>query len=381
MEKRYATIGIAAAAFVAIMLAFSPRSQWPLIAALIAVTIVIFAGLMTPAVRHAARTRRRLFVLAGAGMLVLAAGALGAILTYPSAISADQAAYAVCALMLVGFLLIRLPSMAATTDRAIEAQKTVQAAGPPGSDRVDAIAEAAGALAEPLRRLTSFAQVVGPWLVAFCALPLTLEAFKPVAHSAKSDPGHALALILVLLGVLLGGLLILIVAGIQWSRFVATGRKPGWRSIPLAALWGWVWRLVIFGSIFRATEAIEPWLARRLPGAAPWALHAIAGAAVWALTVLATPFALSLTAAAVGQTKRAVEMRLRVLRAAGRGIYIGAAMLLAPFFVIDWLSDTFSGQSHGPVAAWVWSYVWLVAVFMTVTASAGYLGRLYAKAA
>ncbi len=107
-------------------------------------------------------------------------------------------------------------------------------------------------------------------------------------------------LLFALLGLILAGSLILIIAAIQWTRFVATDSKPLWVSVPGGALWGWVWRLFIFGSIFRATQGIEPWLERRLPAATPLGIHAISAAATFVLAVLTTPFALSLTAAALG---------------------------------------------------------------------------------
>lgn len=377
--KRYTTISIAAAVFVAIMLAFSPRSQWPTMAALIVGAVAIFAGLMTPTVRRAAQARRRLFFWTGVATLIVGAGVIVAALAFPSAISVELSADAFCAFLLVGIFLVWLPRMSAATEAAVETQKSLQATGPVGTDRISAVSEATGALSDPINRLTSFVRVVGPWFVAFCALPLVLEALNRMAKSTALSRGQATVLLLALLGLILVGYLILIIAGIQWTRFVATDHKPRWVSIPGGALWGWVWRLFIFGSIFRATQGIEPWLARRLPGVALGVLHALSEAVVYALAVLATPFALSLTAAALGATARAAEMRLRVLRTAGRKVYIGAAVVLAPFFVIAWLSDVFSGQLQGPTARMSGAYVYLIALFLTVTAFAGYLGRLYAK--
>lgn len=312
-------------------------------------------------------------------MLLIDAGLLAAALAFPSAFNVELSADAFCALLLVGSFLIWLPYMSATTDRAVEAQKLVRSAGPIGADRISAISEASEALSDPITQWTSFTQVVGPWFLAFCILPLLLEMLNRTAKSTPVSQGHAMLLLLALLGLILAGYLILIIVGIQWTRFVVTYRKPHPFSIPGGALWACVWRLLIFGSVFRATQGIEPWLARQLPGMAPAVLHAMSEAAVFALALLATPFALSLTAAALGASTRAAEMRMRVFRTTGRRVYLGAALVLAPFFVVAWLYDAFSAQLQGPIARMSTAYIYFIALFLTVTALAGYFGRLYAK--
>jgi len=370
---------MAVAVFIAIMFAFSPRSQWPTMAVLAAVLVAVFAGLMTPTVRRAAQTRRRLFIWAGVGTLIISSGVLVAALAFPSAFNVELSADAFCTLLLVGSFLIWLPYISATTDRAVEAQKLVRSAGPVGMDRISAISEATEALSDPLVQRTSFAQVVGPWFLAFCILPLLLELLNRTAKSTLTTQGHAMLFLLALLGLILAGYLILIIVGIQWTRFVVTYQKPHWFSISGGAVWACAWRLLVFGSMFRATRGIEPWLARQLPAAAPAVLQAMSDAAVFALALLATPFALSLTAAALGASTRAAEMRMRVFRTTGRSAYVGAALVLAPFFVIAWLYETFSAQLQGPVAQICTAYIYFTAMFLTVTALAGYFGRLYAK--
>ena len=101
---------------------------------------------------------------------------------------------------------------------------------------------------------------------------------------------------------------------------------------------------------------------------------------VYAAVVLATPFALSLTAVALGAPTRISEMRLRVFRLAGRKLYLGAALVLAPFFVITSLGDVFSKQLQRPPAMIADTCVGLTVFFLTGIAFAGYLARLYAKA-
>jgi hypothetical protein len=207
------------------------------------------------------------------------------------------------------------------------------------------------------------------------------ELLNQTAKSGTPSRERPIEFLFALVGLAVAGFLILIIAGIQWTRFVATDRVPGWLSIPGKALWSWAWRLFLFVSIFSRAMGVEPWLVRHIPNAAPWVLQAVSGAVVCVLAVLATPFALSLTAAALGATAQAPEMRLRVFQNAGRKLYIGAAVVLAPLVVVRWLSNIFAERIQGPAAHLAVIYACIIALFLTVTAFAGYLGRLYAKSA
>jgi len=378
--KRIVIIAITVLAFGALTLMSVPRSEAPATAVVTILLVIVFVGLMTPAVRRAAQTRKGLFVWGGIGTLVLSASVLAAVLAFPAAFNVEMGAGVFCVLSLAGSFLVALPKMSATTQRAVDAQKGLSLPSPHDGQQNLALSEATAAFLDPIHRWTDFAQVVGPWLAAFCVLPLLVGVYFLALNPAALSRGQAIAALFGLVSLFLAGYLILIVASIQWTRLVATNRKSGWASTPWRALWGWIWRLVIFGSLFRFTQGIDPWLAKQFPSLSPGALHVFSNTLVYAAVVLATPFALSLTAVALGAPTRISEMRLRVFRLAGRKLYLGAALVLAPFFVITSLGDVFSKQLQKPPAMIADTCVGLTVFFLTGIAFAGYLARLYAKA-
>ena len=379
--RRYVTYAIAAVAFVAIMVGFSSQAKWPETAAMTLLAVALVAGLLAPPVRRAALQRKRAFVWAGIAIMALSVGALAMTLAYPSAVSVDLGAGASVAFLLVGSMVAWLPQMSTTMERAVQVQKSLGSGRPVPQAPFSPAAEAGEALRAPVAQWGPFLRVVGPWLLAFCVLPLVLVVLGETANPKAIDPSQAVTVLLVFLGVILSEFLILIVAAIQWTRFVATGQEPPLARLPGRALWGWAWRLFIFGSIFRFSDKIEPWLGQRLPSAEPWLLHAASSAALLCLVVLATPFAINLTSVALGDPSRAIEARAKIFRATGRRIYAGAALVLLPYFLFAWASDTFGDQVKGTTAQSTFGYVYLIVLFLTVIAFFGYLAHLYTRAA
>jgi len=378
--RRYVTFAVAAVAFVAIMFGFSPRAQWPQTAAIALLAVALFAGLLAPPIRRAALQRRRTFFWAGIGIMALGIGALAVTLAYPSMISVDLGAGASVAFLLVGSMVAWLPQMSTTIERAVQVQKSLETNRPIPKGPFNPAAEAGEALRAPVGQPGPFVRVVGPWLVAFCALPIVLVVLGEAAKPAAMDRSQAVIVLLAFLGLILAGFLILILAAIQWTRFVATGQEPPLLAVPGRALWGWAWRLFIFGSIFRFSDQIEPWLTQRLPSAEPWALHTLYLAVLLCMVVLTTPFAINLTSVALGDPSRAIEARARIVRVTGPTIYAGAALVLAPYFLFAWGSDTFGDYLKGTTAQSVLGYVYLIVLFLTVVVFFGYLARLYARA-
>lgn len=378
--RRYVTYAIAAIVFFAIMFGFSPRTQWPATAAVGLLVVALLGALMAPAIRRAAIQRRRTFIWAGIAIIALSVAAIAISLANPSADSVDLGADAFMALLLVGSMLAWLPQMSKTMERVVQAQNSLGPRPVAPQAPYNPAAEAREALRAPLGQSGSFMRVVGPWFVVFCVLPVVLMVLGETAKSQTMDRSEAMTVLLMFLGVMLAEFLILIVASIQWTRFVATGQEPPLASIPGRALWGWAWRLFIFGSIFRFSDKIEPWLGQRLPSAEPWVLHALSCAGLLCLGVLATPFALDLTCVALGDPTRAMEVRLKVFRTAGRRIYAGAALVLAPYAFITWASDTFGDHAKGTTAQSAVVYLYIIALFLTAIAFFGYVARLYARA-
>lgn len=378
--RRLVTYAIAAVAFVAIMLGFSPRAQWPQTVAIALGTVALLGGLLAPPIRRAALQRRRAFIWTGVAIIVLGVGAIPIGLAYPSAVSADVCAGTFVALFLVGFMVAGLPQMSMNLERANQVQKSLGTYRIVADRPLNPATEAVEALRAPVDQPGPFIRVVGPWLAAFCAL-LTVLAILDLstAKAASMDRSQAMTVLLVFLGLILAGLLILLLAAIQWTRFVGTGQEPALARVPGRALWGWTWRLFIFAWIFRFGDKMEPWLRQHLPSAEHWELHALTEAVLLCLSVLVTPFAISLTSVALGDPGRAIEARGKIVRATGRKIYVGAAIVLAPYFLISWALDTFGDQAKGTAAHTALGYVYLIIWFLTVIAFFGYIARLYAR--
>lgn len=379
--RRYVAYATAAVAFVAIMFGFSPQARWPQTAAIALLVVALMGAIMAAPVRRAALLRRRTVFWAGMAIMALGVGAFAITLAYPSAVSLDLGTDAFVALILVGSMVAWLPHMSTTVERAVLVQRSLGPDLPAPQGSFNPAAEAGEALRAPLGQPGPFIRVVGPWLAAFCVLPLVLVLLGETAKSQTMDRSQAMAILLVIVGVMLAEFLILILAAIQWTRFVATGQEPPLAKVPWRALWGWAWRLFIFGSILRFSDKIEPWLAQRLPSVEPWGLHALYSAALLCLAVLATPFAISLTSVALSDPSRAIEARIKVFRATGRRIYVGAGLVLAPYFFITWASDTVGDYLKGTTAQTALGYLYVIVLFLTAIAFFGYLARLYARAA
>ncbi len=379
--RRFVTYVIVAVAFVAIIFGFSPRAQWPQTVAIALVAVALFGGLMAPPIRRLALQRRRAFIWTGIAIMVLSVGAIPISLAYPSAVSVDVGAGTFADLLLVGYMVTRLPQMSTTVERAIQVQKSLGSYRNVADRPLDPATEAIEALRAPVDQLGHFIRVVGPWLAAFCALPTVLVVLDQTAKPASMDRSQAMTVLLVFLGLILAGFLILILAAIQWTRLVATGQEPALARVPGRALWGWAWRIFIFAWIFRFGDKIEPWFGQHLPSAEQWELHALSETVSLCLSVLVTPFAISLTSIALGDPGRAIEARGKIFRATGRKIYAGAAIVLAPYFLFSWAHDTFGDQAKGTAAQTALGYVYLIILFLTVIAFFGYLARLYAGVA
>ena len=314
--------------------------------------------------------------------MALSVGAIPVSIVYPSVVAVDVGAGTFVALLLIGFMMATLPRMSTTVEQVVQVQKSLGPVPIVAEKPFNAVIEAVEALKAPVEQLGPFVRVVGPWLSAFCALPIVLYVLdQSAAKPAAMDSSQTMTVLLAFLGLILAGFLILILAAIQWTRFVATGQEPAWARVPGRAFLGWTWRLFIFASIFRFSDKIEPWLGQHLPSAEHWELHALSAGALLCLSVLATPFAIGLMSVALGNPGRAIETSARIVRTTGRKIYAGAAIVLAPYFLFLWADDTFGDQAKGTTVQTALGYVYLIILFLTVIAFSGYLARLYTRSA
>ena len=199
--------------------------------------------------------------------------------------------------------------------------------------------EVKGTYAYVWRKKASLAKVAGPWLLAFCALPILLfhpELWKGVIGDDRAAAGWALLGLVVFI---FTELCLLLVVSIQWTKFIVTGHEPRWREFPGKALWGLLWRWIIFGAVFRAADKIEPWLKGHLPGASAWELLALERLCILAILVLASPFALALPPIALDEPSKSAGARTLAFSLAGRKYYLGAALILTPFLLLFFVVD------------------------------------------
>lgn len=375
MSKKSALFALTWSVVLLSMLVFTPRSQWLETSALYAVLLLLTAGLLTPAIRAFVSRRRRTVMIAGGCVIVTGVGALVASLLLGA--STEVVASVFSASLLVGILLLMLPRLVASVSNGVEAQNNVRNAAP-ASQQFQPTLEVRRTLAVLAARSGPLLRVVGPWFLIFCLLPLLLigaSFWKPL----QQNRDLAALFLLGLLAVLIAVICLLLVATLQWARFIVTNREPSWSDFPAKALWGLLWRWLVFGAVFRVTGEIEPWLRAHLPGAVSWEVTGLRTLIVLALLVLASPFALALPAIALGVPNKSAEARMKGMRAAGRGYYIGAALLLAPYCVGSWLLDLASEAYKGSSMLATWAFLDALLLFIAFIVGSTYVARIYVK--
>ena len=341
-----------------------------------AVAIVFVALLMTPTVRRIARERRRASLFAGGLTIIAGATVLTAAIIFNASFNVEIAVSLFCGLLLVGVFLLWLPRMASNVDAAVAAQREV-AAVRKTPRTFSPTTEVANGAREIASNPTPIIHVVGPWFAVYFTLPLfTLDQgfWRTFIHQSRN------AASLFLLGfalLMLVQVVVLLAASIQWTRYIATGVEQPWFRVPGKALWGWSWRLLVFGNIFR-TMNVEGWLKAHLQNAPVWAINGLKELALYSILVLASPFALVLPAIALGQAGFAASARARGFGLAGRKYYVGMVLILGPYFLMSWLLDVAATQAPSLQAADTMLSV--VATFITVIAAVTYMTRVYVKA-
>jgi hypothetical protein len=173
----------------------------------------------------------------------------------------------------------------------------------------------------------------------------------------------------------------LLVATIQWTRFAATKQEPRLTAFPGKALWGWSWRWMIYGGLFRSIDRVQPWIKAHLPAAAPWQLDGLQGLIGLAALILFSPFALVLPAVALNAADRGIAASMRGFRLVGRKYYLGAALILAPYAVTSWVLGILYAAYKGPVAVVANVGASALLLFVTMIVGMTYLTRIYLRGA
>lgn len=379
MFKRYLWSASALILVGLAMFGLAPRSEWPEVGLGLAVLALLMGALMTPAIRGLAQRSKSGTQIAGLISIGLAVCALVAgLATSPPILAANLTVGVFSILLILGLSLFQLPGASASVESALDAQKVAARVRPTlgGFHPMD---EVKGAYAYIWQNKVSLARVAGPWLLALCALPILLfhpDFWKGVIGHNRTAAGWFLA---GLVAFFFAELCLVLVLSIQWTRFIVTDREPRWRDFPGKALWGLLWRWVIFGAIFRATDQIEPWLKAHLPGANAWELLAMDRLCFLAILVLASPFALALPPIALNEPSKSAGARTLAFSLAGRKYYLGSALILAPFLALFFIVDLLL---TGTVASGVTATVAICEVALTVClliVAVTYVSRVYVR--
>ena len=377
MTKRYLRSAIVLIVVGITMFGLAPRSDWPVISATLAVGMLLVGALMTPAIRDLARKNKRMARTAGLISIGLAICALAAGLALsPPIFSTDVTVGAFSILLILGMLLFQLPGASASVESALDAQKVAERVRPTlgGFHPVE---EVKATYAYLWRNKASLAKVAGPWLLAICVMPVLL--FHPDFWNGIIGHNRALAqwVLAGFVAFILTEFCFVLAVSIQWMRFVATGREPRWFSFPGKAVWGLFWRWIIFGSIFRATHQIAPWLKAHIEGASSWELLALDKLCLLAILVLASPFALGLPSIALNEPSRSAAARTLAFGIAGRKYYLGSVLILAPFLVLLFVLDLLFDQTHNPSITTTLAMCEAALLFCLLVVGTTYVTRLY----
>jgi hypothetical protein len=380
LGKKYIWLAVVLAVTVAAMMAFTPPDQWAEMGGIIGLVVLFIAAPQVPVVRRFVLRHTRGTIAVGIGAVVAGFLVLFGTISLAPSIHTNLSAGAFVLLITVGALVISMPFMARRfeADKAIwKAMETVPRT--PGSFHPEA--EVKEILAELIDQRGALARVAGPWFLLFCLLPLAFVDLDYWKSLADRDRGLAEMILLGLVVVILLEIAFLLVATIQWTRFAATKQEPRLTAFPGKALWGWSWRWMIYGGLFRSIDRVQPWIKAHLPAAAPWQLDGLQGLIGLAALILFSPFALVLPAVALNAADRGIAASMRGFRLVGRKYYLGAALILAPYAVTSWVLGILYAAYKGPVAVVANVGASALLLFVTMIVGMTYLTRIYLRGA
>ena len=378
MFKKYIWVAVVFVAVLAVMLAFTPASEWALTGAIFGVMMLAVVAIQVVAARRFILRHPRSTIAVGVGAVGVSMFVLFSTLSSPS-VDPELGGTAFTFLILVGSLVVALPLMAKRVEKDTAIWKATEAAAKSMSGTFNPEFEVKAIFAEMIAHRGSLLRVVGPWFLIFCLLPLVFIDLDFWKGLADRDRGTAMMILLGLLVVILAEMAFLFVAMIKWIQFVATKQEPRLIDFPGRALWGWVWRWFLFGSVFRALDGLEPWLKAQLPSAAQWQLDGVQSLLGLVVLVLFSPFALVLPAVALNAADKGMAASMQGFRLVGRKYYLAAGLILTPYALVSWGLDILYDHYKGPIAAVANFGASMILVFATMIVGMTYLTRIYLR--
>jgi hypothetical protein len=351
----------------------TPRKDWVTTAVMGAVIAGLFVAVSIPAVRALAVRRRGASRVAGWIAIALSVAIIPGMLAFPDLdVSVGGAASA--SLFLAGFLILRLPSIASETQKATEAREAIQDAALAPSV-FNPVAEVRRSLGTLIADGGALSRVAGPWLAAYAVIPLVFVVAPGYWSGLLKHRDLAAPLLLGLLVLMLLSVCSLLVAAIQWTRYLGAGREPAVSEFPANVLWSWFWRLIVAASVLSSTNRIGPWLTAQLPGATPWLVSGLADVARLGVFTLAAPYALGLPIIALQSPASVAKVRAASMAGVGRKLYLGFALVLAPYFIATRALEAASSGTTG-VGQVAMSYLQAPLLMVVVMIGITYLTRV-----
>lgn len=357
------------------MLAFTPVSEWAQMGAIFGLMVAAIVALQMPQARRFILRRPRSIIVAGIGALGISLLVLFSAFSSRS-VDPKVGGTAAAFLIFVSAFVIALPFMAKRVEKDMAIWNATEAARyTPGA--FSPTGEVKAILTGLIAQRGALLRVVGPWFLLFCVLPMTFINVEYWKEFVDRDRRSAIIFLLMLVVVIMIELALVFVAMIQWIRFAATKQEPRLTAFPGKALWGWTWRWLIYGAIYRSLDEIEPWLKVQLPTAALWQLDGLQGLIGLAILVLFSPFALVLPAVALDAPDKGIAASMRGFRLVGRKYYVGTFIILAPYAVVSWMLGALSDIYKEPVAVAANVGAAVILFFGTTIVAMTYLTRVY----
>jgi hypothetical protein len=333
---------------------------------------LVFGPLTIPAVRRTIRRHELACRVASVGVSLAGFAFLAVSVSRSSELDPNLGSQVFAAALLAGVFLFRLPQMSRSLDRDLGALRAIPIERVAPS-RIHALTEVRQTLVELINHRADVLREVGPWFSAFLAVPLVIANFGSWKASLAPHQQLSALLSLGLMGFVFAEALIVVMAAIQWSRFMANHRVRGFLAIPWRRLRWWLFTCLILGSF---AVSLELWLRAHLPGAPVWERLGLEQAGILIILVLASPWALAIPAAAVNHDG-GVAAQMRALHPVRRQYYLGAATLLAPYLAIVWGLNLAYAGSRVPIVRGSCLVAEWVLLFAMVIVGTTYVTRMY----
>lgn len=363
------------------------------------IMLVIYLSFGVPAVRAFIVARPKAVFRAGVGLAL--SGFVGIfVLAFTSAFyripagitGKDAVSLAVMGSMMTGIALAVLPRSLAALKR------TEQAAPVPVSPRTsensfDGVREGWAAVIWVMRNGTSFARLIGPWIVLLWVVPLVglhiAGALTGNAGNFFAAPIGKVSTATVLLAERLpytvASAIAFPVALVAWHRYIITGAARSFA--PFGAIARYLWRLWMLGFMLslvaKLVSANVPDLSHFLGTADKQLVTEIL---YWALLIiggyLGGSVALVLPAVAMGERDFTASDSLRVTKPLGSSFGLGFVLSFLPFGALWWVGIVMLRRIAimGPSSPLTQYALWLLplaAMFLALASCATYLSRAY----